>query len=124
MAARRPRRRKETPTVELNDLRAQATTPGYTLTEDVVRTLEDGRQELVGRKGQTIPIATAQRLGLVPAPGAAVETKATTPAPKAARVAPKADEKAPKADEQAVKVEDALGGSGTAGAPRASGDGA
>lgn len=62
--ARRPRRRKEL-VVELNDLRAEAQGPGYTLKEDTFERLPDGREALVGRAGQTIPIALAQRLGLI-----------------------------------------------------------
>jgi len=41
--------------------------PGVTLDEDTYNRLPDGREELVGRKGQTIPYAVAQRYGLVQA---------------------------------------------------------
>lgn len=39
--------------------------PMHTLTEDVHETLPSGVQVLVGRKGQSMPLAEAQRRGLV-----------------------------------------------------------
>lgn len=76
--------------MELRDLRHEATGPGVTLDEDKYETLPDGRKALIGRAGQTIPLALAQRHGLAPAPGPDVrgaETKA--PAPAAPPAAPK-----------------------------------
>lgn len=67
--------------------------PMHVLTEDAHESLPDGRQVLVGRAGQQIPLVRAQQLGLV-ATGPEVtpgEAKAPRPGGKKAKADPPAD---------------------------------
>lgn len=53
----------------------------YTATKDIIETLPDGREIQVAVKGNQIPMAEAQRLGLVKgkADAGPTETKVTDP---------------------------------------------
>lgn len=70
----------------------RAPQPMYTLEEDVIETLEDGRTIQIGVKGAQIPMSEAIRLGLVDDPEAAKAKKeaaveAKKPAPEEAKPA-------------------------------------
>lgn len=74
--------------------RLAGTVPMHVLTEDAFRALSDGRQELIGRAGQQIPLAQAQALGLVGKGPEVAPSEAK--APKVPRK--KADDPPPPAD--------------------------